>query len=41
MRVLWLQKLACCGNTHSFLNYEAPSALFEKLNFIYHPSLSF
>ncbi|MFN3598661.1 MAG: Ni/Fe hydrogenase [Aquificaceae bacterium] len=40
MRILWLQKLACCGNTHSFLNYEAPIALFEKLNFIYHPSLS-
>ncbi len=40
MKVLWLQKLTCCGNTHSLLNYETPSALFEELSFIYHPSLS-
>ncbi len=40
MRVFWLQRFACCGNTHSFLNYENFSSLLERVELIYHPSLS-
>ena len=40
MRVLWIQRLSCCGNTHSFLNYEYPELVFREFEFVYHPSLS-
>jgi hydrogenase small subunit len=40
MRVLWLQRLTCCGNTHSFLNYEYLSSLFSRVDYFFHPSLS-
>lgn len=40
MRVLWLQRLSCCGNTHSFLNYENLDMLFKNVDFVFHPSLS-
>ncbi|MEZ0336780.1 MAG: Ni/Fe hydrogenase [Aquificaceae bacterium] len=40
MRVLWIQRLSCCGNTHSFLNYENWESLLKSVEFIYHPSLS-
>ncbi len=40
MRVFWLQRLTCCGNTHSFLNYESIHTLSKRFEFLYHPSLS-
>jgi len=40
MNVLWIHRLTCCGNTHSFLNYEHLDKLFEKIKLLYHPSLS-
>lgn len=40
MKVFWLQKLTCCGNTHSFLNYDGLSTLFQKVELLHHPSLS-
>ncbi|WP_448588205.1 NADH-quinone oxidoreductase subunit B family protein [Thermocrinis sp.] len=40
MNVLWIQRLTCCGNTHSFLNYEHLDILLKRINLLYHPSLS-
>ncbi|MFN0237415.1 Ni/Fe hydrogenase [Hydrogenobacter sp. Uz 6-8] len=40
MKVFWLQRLTCCGNTHSFLNYESLNTLLKRVELIYHPSLS-
>jgi hydrogenase small subunit len=40
MKALWLQRLTCCGNTHSFLNYEGLEYLFSRFEYFYHPSLS-
>ncbi|MEZ0361344.1 MAG: Ni/Fe hydrogenase [Hydrogenobacter sp.] len=40
MNVLWLQRLSCCGNTHSLLNCETFDSLLKEVNFLFHPSLS-
>ncbi len=40
MNVLWIHRLTCCGNTHSFLNYEHLDKLFGKIRLLHHPSLS-
>lgn len=40
MNVLWLQRLSCCGNTHSLLNCETFDSLLREVNFLFHPSLS-
>ena len=40
MNLLWLQRLSCCGNTHSLLNYEHFELLCREFNFLFHPSLS-
>ena len=36
-KLLWLQGLACNGNTHSFLNYHALDRFLESFEFIHHP----
>ncbi|SNZ15724.1 Ni/Fe hydrogenase [Hydrogenobacter hydrogenophilus] len=40
MNVLWLQRLSCCGNTHSLLNCDTFNSLLKEVNFLFHPSLS-
>lgn len=40
MNVLWIQRLSCCGNTHSLLNCETFDSLLREVNFLFHPSLS-
>ncbi|ADC90042.1 NADH ubiquinone oxidoreductase 20 kDa subunit [Thermocrinis albus DSM 14484] len=40
MKVVWLQRLTCCGNTHSFLNYPYMETLLERVEFLFHPSFS-
>jgi hydrogenase small subunit len=36
-KILWLQGIACNGNTHSFLNYAKLEKFLEDFEFIYHP----
>ncbi len=36
-KLLWLQGLACNGNSHSFLNYEGLERFLEEFAFVYHP----
>ena len=36
-KILWLQGLACNGNSHSFLNYPHLAQFLEDFSFIHHP----
>jgi len=36
-KLLWINALACNGNSHSFLNYEYLEQFFNNFEFIYHP----
>ncbi len=38
-KILWLQGIACNGNTHSFLNYTNLEKFLEDFEFIHHPLL--
>jgi hydrogenase small subunit len=40
MKLVWVHGITCCGNTHSFLNYEYLDSLLKKIDILYHPSLS-
>lgn len=40
MRLFWLHRLTCCGNTHSLLNYEELGEFFKRVELLYHPALS-
>jgi len=40
MKLLWLQRLSCCGNTHSLLSSEEANLIFEEFEVLFHPSFS-
>ena len=39
MKLLWLQKITCNGNAHSFLNYPNLIEWMEDFEWVYHPLL--
>ncbi|GAB6065752.1 hydrogenase small subunit [Aquifex pyrophilus] len=40
MELLWIQRLTCCGNTHSLLSSDKAELIFEEFNLLFHPSFS-
>jgi len=40
MKLLWIQRLSCCGNTHSLLSSDNLHLLLDEFEILFHPSFS-